>query len=153
MTNFKSRLAGLLLVVSTLLAVFAFTSSAAQAAETQEEVCYEQVAYVEYQFKRTETTPAVEEVSHVEYKWDIETRTEIKQPQIEKQVKGVIQTKDRGDWKNTGTFDWIDYPDAGPLYDDARIGTSGPHSSTFNQTGNSNGSTRYVSTTYRYVTS
>lgn len=70
---------------------------------------------------------------------------------IEKEVKGNIQTRDRGDWKNTGTFDWIDWPEAGPVNDDGRSRGPGGHSDTFDQTGSGNGSTRKQSTQYRYV--
>lgn len=72
-------------------------SAPAQATDEQPppNACYEQVAYPVYQYKQTTTTPAVEEVSHVEYRWDIQTRERIVEEIIQKQTRTLeAGTKD-----------------------------------------------------------
>ncbi|MDP4688589.1 MAG: hypothetical protein NWS14_02570, partial [Pontimonas sp.] len=138
MRNNKTRLAGLAVAFFVLLTGLAFsTGGSAQATvspEQQEEVCYEQVSYQEYQFRKTVTTPAVEEVSHVEYKWDIETRTEIKQPQINKETQTRTATSTNGGrtWSEWSSWSaWADWPGAGPVWDDGRARGPAPHGSGF----------------------
>lgn len=116
----KRILAGGLLAAVTLLGGLAFTngSAAATVDNEQPEVCYETESFVEYQYRKTVTTPAVEEVSHVEYRWDIETRQKTYGDVIEKETR----TKTSDNWGITWTDygPWTDWPDAGPVNDDGR---------------------------------
>lgn len=93
-----------------------------------------------YEERTREFVPGTDEVSHQEYKYvrygDV----------IEKQVKGKVQTFNGLWWYDSGSFDWIDWPGAGPVNDDGRA-RSGSHDSYFDQSGN----TRKRSTHYRYV--
>lgn len=87
--------------------------------------------------------PAVEEVSHTEYLWQKQVRVEKLQHEIEKQVKG---TRTKGN--QSQAFDYIDYPEAGPVWDDGRDRT-GPHNDIFTVSGQPGW--QYHSTAYKYV--
>ncbi len=80
--------------------------------------CFKEEFYLEHQYKRIETTPAVEEVKVTEYRWPIEIRTEILQAQINKETRTILPVNP------TVWTSWTDWPAAGPVWDDGR--TRGP---------------------------
>lgn len=122
----------------------------------------EDTSHEEFRYKRD--VPAVAEESHSEYRWPLEKRTytpgqdevkvkvytkEVREPKYktveswEKHVKGYKEKKVNGQWVPDGTFDYRDYPGAGPVPQD---GGSGPHNSTWTE-----GNIRYHSTYFKYV--
>lgn len=116
----------------------------------------DEVSHLEYRFSRTnpghaetfttkfkykKTVPAVDGVKEYEYKKC--TDNYVTEYQWEKWVKGTKEKRKHGHWVSDGTFDYRDYPYAGPVWDDGGTGT---HNSTWTE-----GNVRYTSTEYKYV--
>ena len=88
----NKRFFGGLATAAMLAGGIAFSTSGAASAVADQEtdnVCYGTEQFQEFKYKRTVTTPAVEEVSHVEYLYEKEVRTETfkTQHEIDKYVR------------------------------------------------------------------
>lgn len=132
----RTRLLGLLAVVTLMAGLLPLTAFATQQQEYPTKRCYEQV-------------------NEVQYKRPI-LRDEVR---YEKFVKGKIEKKVWkikpiwAEWKVVDTFDWVDWPGAGPLdWGEVPNPMSGSHNSIFDQTGNDIGDTRKRSTYFEYRT-
>ena len=92
----NKRILGGLAVAAMLAGGLATTSGMAHAIVQDEgpAACYEQVPYTVYQYSKTTTTPAVAEVSHLEYSYSKEVRTETfkTQYEIDKYVRDRTRT-------------------------------------------------------------
>lgn len=150
-------------VAAAVAATGALFAPTAQAAPKQQEVCYDityvhekrwsrevpgqdAVTHKEYRFSRE--NPGQEKVTGTEYKY----KRTVKTPKYktiyewEKWVKGTKEKKGyHGRWIPDGNFDWMDYPDAGPTWDD-KNGETGPHRASWVV-----GDVKYTSTEYKYV--
>ena len=96
----NKRILGGLAVAAMLAGGLATTSGMAQAIVQDDgpAACYEQVPYTVYQFSKTTTTPGVAEVSHFEYSYSKEVRTETfkTQYEIDKYVRDRTRTYTEG---------------------------------------------------------
>lgn len=94
--------------------------------------------------QRYERTPVIDEAEYIRQVTSFDT-----QHQIEKQVRGNIEhSSTLGVW--TSPFDWTDWPNAGPVWDDGRFRGPGGHSGTFTSSHDGHTDT-YRATEYRYV--
>jgi LPXTG-motif cell wall-anchored protein len=117
----NKRILGGLAVAAMLAGGLALSSGGSASAVVQEEgpqVCYDQTPFQEWKFKKTVTTPAVEEVSHIEYRWDIETRTEILEYKYVKETRersrDYIEVNGWQRYSFTGNWESNETPPPGP---------------------------------------
>ncbi len=96
--------------------------------------------YTQY-FKYFKIIPGNEGVKTFE--WQRTVKEYCTEYQYEKWVKGTKEKKVYGKWVPDGTFDYRDWPGAGPVWND---GGSGGHHDVWVE-----GDTRYTSTAYKYV--
>ena len=112
--------------------------------EVEEVLSYEwKKTTCETEYEWQKVTPAIPAEYEFKYKRSVEKCDT--QKQVNKEVKGITQKKVYGQWQTTGAFDWRDWPNAGPVWDDGRA-KSGSHNSTWTE-----GNIRYQTTHFRYV--